>query len=111
MGKKNYKKIILYHIIALIILLFIIFFYKCPIYYFFNIPCPGCGITRAYLALLSLDIKGAFHFHPLFFTIAPTILYIAHRNVLKKKLNYMTEKFYLAVLCVSFLAVYILRIY
>lgn len=110
MGQKSYKRIILYHVTVLGILLFLILVYRCPIYYFFHIPCPGCGITRAYLAVLSLDIDGAFHYHPLFFTVGPTILYVAHRNVMKKKFSYKVEKIYLAVLCVLFLIVYIIRI-
>ncbi len=35
----------------------------------FGIPCMTCGMTRAYLALFRLDIKGAFAYHPLFWTI------------------------------------------
>ena len=35
----------------------------------FKIPCPGCGMTRAYLALLRLDIAGAFDMHPMFWSV------------------------------------------
>lgn len=28
----------------------------CPFYRLFKIPCPGCGLTRGFLALLKLDI-------------------------------------------------------
>ena len=30
----------------------------CPFYRLFKIPCPGCGLTRGFLALLKLDILG-----------------------------------------------------
>lgn len=36
---------------------------------FLHIPCPGCGMTRAWLSLLRGDIAGAFAFHPLFWSI------------------------------------------
>lgn len=35
----------------------------------FGIPCPGCGMTRAYLALLRFDIRGAFEMHPMFWSV------------------------------------------
>lgn len=47
----------------------------CIIKYFTNIPCPGCGLTRAYLALFKLDLYKAFHYHPLFWTIPILFLY------------------------------------
>lgn len=43
--------------------------YKCPIYYIFGVPCPGCGMTRALFLLLSGDISGALHMHPLIVTM------------------------------------------
>ena len=30
----------------------------CPIYAFFDFPCPTCGVTRAILSLLKLDFSG-----------------------------------------------------
>jgi hypothetical protein len=43
----------------------------CPSAGVFGIPCPGCGLSRAVLAALQGDFAGAFHYHPLFFVIAP----------------------------------------
>lgn len=31
----------------------------CPFYNLFKIPCPGCGLTRAMIALMHLDFKGS----------------------------------------------------
>lgn len=41
----------------------------CPIRWFTGIPCAGCGMTRAYAALLAGDIAKAFAYHPLFWTV------------------------------------------
>ena len=49
---------------AAVIIIF--FLYKCPFEYIFGIPCPGCGMTRAFIALLKLNFTEAFYFHPLF---------------------------------------------
>lgn len=41
--------------------------------------CPGCGITRAFFALLELDITKAFHENALFTTCLPlVIIYITN---------------------------------
>ena len=43
----------------------------CPLASSFGIPCPGCGLTRATLALLHGDVRAALHFHPLVWLLAP----------------------------------------
>ena len=39
----------------------------------FNVPCPSCGMSRAYLCLLLGDISAAFKFHPLFWIFPITV--------------------------------------
>jgi len=109
MKKEKIIKIGIYHTIVLIVLLFIIFIYKCPMLYVTGIPCPGCGITRAIFAALRFDFKAAFSFHPLFFTVPPVVLYVAHRNVLKRRFSTKTEVALLCVLSVIFVIVYVYR--
>jgi hypothetical protein len=41
----------------------------------FGVPCPGCGMTRSWLAALRLDFYTAFAMHPLF--LYPPVLAIA----------------------------------
>jgi hypothetical protein len=43
----------------------------CPVAGTFGIPCPGCGLTRATLALLRGDVHAALHFHPLVWLLSP----------------------------------------
>lgn len=47
----------------------------CPTALFFGIPCPGCGLTRATLALMRGDFAAALGFHPLVFVLAPLFAY------------------------------------
>lgn len=43
----------------------------CPTAGTFGLPCPGCGLTRATLALLHGDVGAALRFHPLVFLLLP----------------------------------------
>jgi hypothetical protein len=43
----------------------------CPMAGTFGVPCPGCGLTRATLALLQGDVRAALYFHPLVGLMAP----------------------------------------
>jgi hypothetical protein len=46
----------------------------CPTATLFGIPCPGCGLTRATLALFRGDVGAALHFHPLVFVLMPLVV-------------------------------------
>ena len=46
----------------------------CPLYQLTGLQCPGCGNSRAGMALLRLDFAASFSYNPLFL---PQIGYIA----------------------------------
>lgn len=46
----------------------------CPLNRITGIPCPGCGMTRAYLSLLRLDFAAAFRFNPMFWSVPILLL-------------------------------------
>lgn len=51
-----------------------------------GIPCPGCGMTRAVLAALRLNLKGAFGYHPMFWSMPILYLYfLSDRGLLPGK--------------------------
>lgn len=47
----------------------------CPLAAAFDLPCPGCGLTRATVAAFNGDFSAAFSYHPLFFAITPLYIY------------------------------------
>jgi len=52
----------------------------CPFKALTGLPCPGCGMTHAFLSLGRLDLAGAFAWNPLVFPLAALIvLYLAGR--------------------------------
>ena len=48
---------------------------NCPIRSLTGIPCPGCGMSRAWLSALRLDILGAFRYHPMFWSVPVLMAY------------------------------------
>lgn len=74
----------------------------------FGIPCPGCGMTRAWFSLLKGDLIKAFYYHPLFLTVPVfiilLILYIRKTNKYK-----WVEKAILFI-CILYIIVYFIRL-
>jgi hypothetical protein len=52
---------------------------ECPVLQYWGIPCPSCGLTRAWLACISGDIAGAFGYHFMFPAVPILVLYF-YRN-------------------------------
>lgn len=74
-----------------------------------GIPCPGCGMTRAYIALLHLDFRAAFYYHPLFWMVPLCIIvfFIKKGPFANKKIRTAIWSLMIAVLII----VYLLRLF
>ena len=48
----------------------------CVFLHFLGVPCPGCGMTRALLAILRLDFVAAIKYNPLIFCMPYVFAYI-----------------------------------
>ncbi len=80
------KKQILIIIISLFILILLSLFglYRCPFRYIFGVPCPLCGMTRAFISLLKLDISKAFYYHafwPVVIILSVLYFYFLFKNI------------------------------
>ena len=90
-------------------LMFLLGIYRCPLEFFVGIPCPLCGITRAFMALAKGDVALAFYYHPLW-PLAPfafgfyMLYYLEIIHPGRKVFNAVTYG-----LCVLLLACYIIR--
>jgi len=78
-------------LLTIIILLLVAIFYyfivtktslsiKCPLS-FFNIKCPGCGITRMYVHMLSGKFSNAIKDNAVIFIYQPLIYYLIFKNL------------------------------
>ena len=75
---------------------------------FLHIPCPGCGMTRAWLAALRLDFGAAFAYHPMFWSMPILYAYflLDHGILASKRLN----KLVLWSICIGFIIQWIAKI-
>ena len=74
----------------------------CPILFLTGISCAGCGMSRAWLSLLRLDLAGAFAFHPLFWLPVPAAALL----LLRRKLPERLFRWGISLVCVLFFSVY-----
>ena len=88
------------------VLLFI--FYRrigCPIKVMTGVSCAGCGMTRAWIALLQLHWREAYEYHPLFwlpivFVVVLILKQYGHETLFRRTV---------VVLVVLFCIVYVMR--
>lgn len=75
-----------------------------------GIPCPGCGMTRAWLAALRLDFAAAIAYHPLFWAVPIAfVLAFVREETTSGKVKRGID-IVIAVLCVLVIAVWIVRL-
>lgn len=80
----------------------------CIFQYFFSIPCPGCGMTRAILSVLRFDFSSAFRFHPMFWSMPILYIYFLSDNgIFHKKL---WDTLLLSVIGIGFLLNWIIKL-
>ena len=77
----------------------------CPIKYCTGVSCPGCGMTRAWHAVLHLNFKEAFAFHPLWILPVPLALLI----IFRRKINPKVFRISMIVIIAMFFVVYGIR--
>ena len=82
----------------------------CPTYRFLGICCPFCGMTRAHLAALRLDLSTALYYNPVFYLGVPCIFFMAHEKLFAPKYD-KHRKIAAGILLGIICAVYIIRVF
>nr|WP_308650224.1 DUF2752 domain-containing protein [uncultured Agathobacter sp.] len=78
----------------------------CPIKFITGISCAGCGMSRAWIAFLQLDIAKAFEYHPLFWLPPIAVIVL----LCKSKINIKIYKIFIFTIVLMFAIVYICRL-
>ncbi len=81
----------------------------CPIRLIFDGGCPFCGMTRAHLAALRLDLRGAFAYHPLFPLGLPYLWLLFHEGLFRRKGPKIAHRVAVGVITAALLAVYFVK--
>ena len=116
MNGNNFRSILRYILISIpiIITIFIFsYFIGCPIRLITGIPCPACGITRAYISFFQGDFALAFSYHPLFFLLPAVLLCVISLLLTEKKPNCKARLpliIFSVLIILIFAAVYIIRL-
>lgn len=76
----------------------------CLLKYFTDLPCPGCGMSRALLTLLRGDLAAAWYWHPMVYSLPVLALLVWQDGQIffKNVLNMALCLFLLAGFAVSY---------
>ena len=75
-----------------------------------GLPCPTCGMTRAFTSLMNGDLNMAFFYHPLWpLVIIIAIVFLLYKLPKKPIINKKTFKIILILSIILLIAVYIYR--
>ncbi|HHX69363.1 MAG TPA: DUF2752 domain-containing protein [Gallicola sp.] len=113
--KDKFLKPFLRHLLVILIIIFYYFLLHilevtCLIRGTTNIPCPGCGSTRAMLALLRGDFKGYIYYHPGAILILLTVFVAFHSESLFKVINKKTVNIFIIINSLIIIIIYFVRL-
>lgn len=108
--KRRLNRIEVITSVTAVVVLYVIlesFGVTCPIKYITGISCAGCGMSRAWIALLHFNIHEAFMYHPLFFLPPVVVIFM----LLKSKVNIKFYKIFMFTMAGAFVIVYLYRMF
>lgn len=108
--KRRLNRIEVITSVTAVVVLYVIlesFGVTCPIKYITGISCAGCGMSRAWIALLHFNIHEAFMYHPLLFLPPVVVIFM----LLKSKINIKFYKIFMFIMAGAFVIVYLYRMF
>lgn len=97
-------------LIVYTVLVNLIFHAFCPMVIMTGFPCPGCGLTRAFLYLATGRVRQSIQINPLGIPIVCIFIYFCfNRYILGRKAKWLIQLIGIAVACL--LILYVWRMY
>ena len=107
---KNLKdKLFTLFLLVVVVAAYLLLKLPCPMQHFLHFPCPGCGMTRAWLSLLRGDVAEAFRFHTMFWSVPLLILYYLYDGKLFR--NKWADSSVLILIALGFALNWILQLF
>ena len=94
--------------ILAVALLYLFFHFSgigCPLHFLTGINCPGCGMSRACIALLCLRFHDAWHYHPLVYSLPFALLVYLFRKKMPLRIYHILIFTFIAL----FVTIYLVR--
>ena len=85
--KKLGRKLLLLAAYAVFVGIMVAVDIPCVFRRFTGVICAGCGMTRAWISAFQLDLKSAFGYHPMFWSVPVFLLYILYDGRLFRNLR------------------------
>lgn len=76
----------------------------CPFYIFCGVPCPGCGLTRAGIALLCGKWEAAARQNAMIYLWVPLLLSMLYRHYIERKTEKRPEIKWIALILVGLIS-------
>jgi hypothetical protein len=108
--KKHKYYFIIIIVLIIVFILSILGIYKCPYRLLFGIPCPTCGLTRAFISLLSFDFKSAFKYHSLYFLVIIGFIFYTLEEFNIISISNKIKNIFIVICIILFMIYYIYRI-
>lgn len=101
-------KILLLSALSALFAVYIYFDIPCVFLTFLGIPCPGCGMTRAFKYALQLNFLEAFRYNPMFWSVPVVALFFIFDGKLFK--SDRANKTVIIILAIGFAAAYLIKL-
>lgn len=88
--------------VVLILFLILTFMYGCPILQMFDITCPACGVTHAWIHFLNCEFIESFNSNPMFIPLTVMFFRIIFCDIRNAKIKTPETVMYVIVASISY---------